>query len=585
MVWELLGWSLGIVLLGIGAGASGWYLYQHQDHIYPGIHIDQQAVGGLTAAEARQKFAQDSDLPSFTITLINSTDPEQKLASSSAELGIHKDVDEAVAFAYAYGRTGSTWQRLQAIFHAPTKQPQITTRLRFTDSAVADLAKEFNQLIAIPGKPASLELKRSGVATSLELDPGEPGQVINESLTAAQLASLASTKQDTLLAITPEPELPVLTTEEQEQVLARANKFVGKSLTATAEDHSFTLNDQALLAMLGLPSGFQAKATQDSVVLWAEKIDRPAQIAKFNFNDDTLQVTEFQPDKPGLILNQEQTQALLQTALIEIENGNQSDDEPLALPLQTSEATTTLADTNSLGISSRIGWGESWYQHSIPNRIHNVEVTTNRVNNIIIPPNTEFSFNQALGEVSAQTGFRSAYVIRNGRTELGDGGGVCQVSTTLFRALLDAGLPITKRLPHSYRVGYYEQNSEPGFDATVYAGNVDLRFKNDTGQHLLLHFEIDSEDQYLKTELYGTSDGRTTEISKYKKWGATAAPPAEYIPDPTLAPGQTRQIDWAVGGLKTEFTHTVKDKSGQTISEKVYTSNYKPWSAKYLVGQ
>ena len=162
---------------------------------------------------------------------------------------------------------------------------------------------------------------------------------------------------------------------------------------------------------------------------------------------------------------------------------------------------------------------------------------------------------------------------------------MCQVSTTVFRALLDAGLDITRRLPHSYRVGYYEQNSEPGFDATVYAGNVDLRFINDTPNYVLLHLEVDSANEYLKAEIYGTSDGRTTEITNYKKWGATPPPPAEYYPDPSLAPGQQKQIDWAVGGLHTEFTHIIKDAVGNITSKNTYVSNYKPWSAKFLVGQ
>src|SRR5690606_29560789 len=85
----------------------------------------------------------------------------------------------------------------------------------------------------------------------------------------------------------------------------------------------------------------------------------------------------------------------------------------------------TLADTNNLGINERIGFGESYYSGSIPNRIHNVSLTAQRINMAIVPPGKEFSFNRTLGDVSAAIGFRSAYIIKDGRTSLGDGGGVC----------------------------------------------------------------------------------------------------------------------------------------------------------------
>src|SRR5690606_10285855 len=148
-------------------------------------------------------------------------------------------------------------------------------------------------------------------------------------------------------------------------------------------------------------------------------------------------------------------------------------------------------------------------------------------------------------DVSAETGFQPAYVIKNGQTVLGDGGGVCQVSTTVFRAVLDAGLKVTRRLPHSYRVSYYELNSKPGVDATVYSGNIDLRFINDTDHAILIHAEADSKNLYMKVELYGTSDGRTTEIVDHVTWDYRPAPAAVYIPDPTLPAGQTKQVDWA----------------------------------------
>lgn len=210
--------------------------------------------------------------------------------------------------------------------------------------------------------------------------------------------------------------------------------------------------------------------------------------------------------------------------------------------------------------------------------------TFSRINNIIIKPGEEFRFNNALGDVSRESGYQPAYVIRSGQTVLGDGGGVCQVSTTVFRAALNAGLPITKRKAHSYRVSYYELDSKPGVDATVYSGDIDLRFINDTGHHILIHTQTDSKNLWMKVEMYGTSDGRTSEIVDHKTWDARPAAATVYIPDPSLPAGTKKQVDWSASGIKASFKNVVRDKNGQLIREEEYYSNYIPWSAKYLVG-
>ncbi|NCU32515.1 MAG: vancomycin resistance protein, partial [Candidatus Moranbacteria bacterium] len=225
----------------------------------------------------------------------------------------------------------------------------------------------------------------------------------------------------------------------------------------------------------------------------------------------------------------------------------------------------------------------SYYAHSIPGRIHNVALTASRLNNTLVAPGETFSFNQTLGEISAATGFKEGYVIKGNRSELSAGGGVCQVSTTLFRALLNSGLKINLRLPHSYRVSYYELNNDPGFDATVYSGNVDLRFTNDTDHYLLITAQADSDLLYMSIKIYGTADGRSTTITNYKKFNAQAAPAAEYITDLSLPKGTKKQIDWAVGGLQTIFTHTIYNADGSVRSQKDYPSTYQAWSAKYLV--
>ena len=127
---------------------------------------------------------------------------------------------------------------------------------------------------------------------------------------------------------------------------------------------------------------------------------------------------------------------------------------------------------------------------------------------------------------------------------MGDGGGVCQVSTTFFRAALNTGLPITERHAHAYRVGYYENDSGPGLDATIFSPDVDLKIKNDTPGAILIQTEIDKENNLLYFRLYGKKDGRTAEISPVTVTSEQPPLPPLYQDDLTLKKGVTKQINF-----------------------------------------
>ncbi|MFA6017303.1 MAG: VanW family protein [Patescibacteria group bacterium] len=242
-----------------------------------------------------------------------------------------------------------------------------------------------------------------------------------------------------------------------------------------------------------------------------------------------------------------------------------------------------LADINEYGIEEFIAEGKSDYTHSIPQRVHNVILAASKFNGVLIPKGKVFSFNDAVGDISALTGYQPAYVIKEGKTVLGDGGGVCQVSTTLFRAALNAGLPIVERHAHDYRVGYYENDSQPGFDATVYGPTVDLKIKNDTQGYILIETEVDTEKNLLYFKLYGKKDSRQIEISKASVYGYVPALAPKYQDDPTLKKGVTKQVDFSAAGSKASFTYKVSNEATPGINETFY-SNYRPWAAVYLVG-
>jgi vancomycin resistance protein YoaR len=255
----------------------------------------------------------------------------------------------------------------------------------------------------------------------------------------------------------------------------------------------------------------------------------------------------------------------------------------IQIPITILKPSITTEKANSLGIKELIGEGHSLFYHSIPGRIHNVNLAASRINGVLIAPDEVFSFDKALGDVSAFTGYQQAYVIQNGKTVLGDGGGVCQVSTTFFRAVLNSGLPIVERHAHAYRVGYYEEDSPPGIDATVFVPSVDFKFKNDTGYYILVQSAVDLDNLSLTFYFYGTKDGRTVTMTTPVVTNQSPPPPTLYQDDPTLPKGQTKQTDFAAWGADVVFTRTVT-KNGKNIIFDKFVSNYRPWQASYLVG-
>ena len=240
-------------------------------------------------------------------------------------------------------------------------------------------------------------------------------------------------------------------------------------------------------------------------------------------------------------------------------------------------------DPSKYGIFSLLGEGQSRFVGSASGRIHNLSLAAERTNGVLVPPDSVYSLNKSIGEISFATGYNTAYIITNGRTVLGEGGGVCQTSTTLFRAILNAGLPVVSRYPHAYRVSYYEQDSPVGFDAAIFQPSMDLQFKNDTTNYVLVQSSVDTKTSTLYFKIYGTPDGRSVEITKPVVSNVIPAPEPQYQDDPTLPKGTVKQVDFAAPGANVYFTRTVKN-GDKVLFKDTFSSRYQPWKAVYLVG-
>ncbi|MDE2025838.1 MAG: VanW family protein [Patescibacteria group bacterium] len=303
--------------------------------------------------------------------------------------------------------------------------------------------------------------------------------------------------------------------------------------------------------------------------------------ALFNFQNG--KVTAFKPSSDGTMLDVDQAKKDITDKIPLLITEGQAQQITIQLHTKTIHPQVTTAQANNLGITELIGTGTSLFQHSIASRIYNVELAASRISGTLVAPGDTFSFAKAVGDVSSLTGYQQAYVIQNGKTVLGDGGGVCQVSTTLFRAALNAGMPIVERHGHAYRVGYYEEDSPPGIDATVYVPSVDFKFKNDTSHYILIQSVVDPNVLRLTFYLYGTNDGRKVAMTTPVVTNVTPPLPTVYTDDPTLPVGTLKQVDFAASGAHISFSRTVT-KGGKVIIADTYNTDYQPWAAAYLRG-
>lgn len=212
-------------------------------------------------------------------------------------------------------------------------------------------------------------------------------------------------------------------------------------------------------------------------------------------------VVEFNPGKPGSQIDLiKSTKNILEALQSGYNQGN--------LVIVTQNAATTLGQTNNLGIKELLATGSSTFNGSPANRRHNINIGIKHMTGLLVAPGDEFSFNEFLGPVEEEFGFLPELVIKKDGTVPELGGGLCQVSSTLFRSVMKAGLPVTQRKNHSYAVQYY---APQGTDATIYPGVIDLKFINDTPGSILIWPYLKDKNTLL-FELYGTRDNRLVQL-------------------------------------------------------------------------
>lgn len=257
--------------------------------------------------------------------------------------------------------------------------------------------------------------------------------------------------------------------------------------------------------------------------------------------------------------------------------GNDSKGEA-DLALETIEPSIEGPDAERLGIREVLGIGRSDYSGSPANRRYNIAYGASKMNGVIVAPGKEFSQLASLGPVDGAHGWRPELVIKGNETIPEYGGGLCQIGTTSFRAALAAGMQITERRNHSYRVRYYEP---AGTDATIYEPSPDFRFKNDTANYIMITSRTVGDE--VVTTIWGTRDGRVAEQTKPIVYNITSPPPTKLIETTDLAPGVKKCTESAHAGASAKFDYKVSYADG-SVHEETFYSLYRPWQAVCLIG-
>jgi len=253
----------------------------------------------------------------------------------------------------------------------------------------------------------------------------------------------------------------------------------------------------------------------------------------------------------------------------------------VAAPVEIDKPTIDSNNLDALGIVTLLGRGSSNYSGSSDGRATNVEVGAALLNGTLIPPRGEYSFNNSIGHITEDKGFVEAQVILGEAIGSDIGGGICQVSTTVFRAAYFAGMPITEWWPHRWRIPFYEYDGwAPGLDASILQPTPDpstwgdFRFENPTDSWLLVESWTDGVNVIVN--LYGADLGWTVESDGPVMGEKFQVEPDAEVVDPELEPGTIDQTEIAAIGEEVGHLRRVFDRDGSLLWERNFYTKFFP---------
>lgn len=548
------------------------YLAYYHNRVLPHVQLGNIQLGSQTSDGAKQKILEQKQNLPKTLT-INVADQNYTIDYTNIDFDL--DEYETLNNVQNYGH-GQSWpQNLGEQLMVPFYSPKINWSYTFS---LAKLSKEIGNIstqITNAATQPSIQVKNNNF---IVVD-GTSGKMVNRQRLITQIEESWKRGQFDKIHYAPEDFSTDQKNQEYRTLVDDLNSY-NVSLQLSAADKSKKITTEMLKNCLLVVRDNE----NNSKLIWelnklniqnqlqeiAEEIKTSPQNAKLTFANGIVSVTKDAVN--GKKIDIDQGINLVISAITQKQT-------IVNLPVVTIPAEVTRENFNTLGIKEIIGTASTTFKGSSTNRIHNVANGASILNGSVVKPGEEFSTAAVMGDVSDTTGFVPELVIKGDKIVPEFGGGLCQVSTTLFRSVLNAGLKVTERQNHSYRVGYYEP--PVGLDATVYFPHPDFRFINDTANYILVQSKV--ENIKITFELYGTKDGRVATLEGPTIISTTPAPSPKYIQTDTLFKGEVKKTESAHEGATTVAYYTVT-RDGNILFKQTFKSVYKAGAAQYLVG-
>lgn len=566
---------VGITLLAVSVViAAGSMVFESTfaDKILPGVVAANIPIGGMKLEDAAQKL--ERELAGVSAPQLKVRAGDRSVVWNARELGWKPDAQATAMLAQEIGRRGNVFKNIQDRLNALAGKIEMPLRAKIEERTVRAKLSKLAEPFLIPAVNANISLENGRFVVMSD----KAGQGLNLEPTIRAYLRDPNLKELNLKVV------PLPAEHSGKEFLALAEKANGLlrplKLTYMPPD-SATGNKTTLtrvLTALEVAKLFRIKNgsleaapenIQDRLERIANAFDQPARGARYVRYQGQLVV---KPEARGWKLDLKTAGSLLSEEIL------RPDTNEVILPVIGDEprvASATLPKPTGLTLISE---ATTTYYGSSRERMINVATATGKLDGYVVPAGQEFNFNEAVGPIELENGFAEALVISAGRTVKGVGGGVCQASTTAFRALYKAGLPVLERNQHAYRVHWYDPLV--GLDAAVYQPSLNLRMQNDTSGPLLIRTE--TLPGRTTVRVYGQPTNRKVVISNASILSRTPHPPPAYEFDPTLLPGVRKQVDWAEDGFRVRVTRTVIDANGSKTD--VTASDYRAWRAVYAIG-
>jgi vancomycin resistance protein YoaR len=542
--------AAGGVLLGLVFAGS-------PDRIAAGVRIAGVNVGGLTAGDAKAKLEARARAVSGVPVIFTAGSRTWRLRPTN--LGVQVDWNAAVKLALRHGDGLGPFRGLRRIgvrvFGADVSPPTRVWK-RALDYEIGRMSRVVDR----PHRDASLALR----GLHPVVVAGSTGRVLNRSAAAQTIVGALAGFSRTRVTLPVRVDPPTVTATKLAPVLAQARTALAQPIRMRLGRASWWLPQRRLASMLSLPHGesralgIGGPGADRYFTRLCRQIDQPARDATFRvFESGRAAVV---PATLGRVIDVPATERRLLAAALSPGRRN------ARVVITSQPARRSTAEARAMGITTRVSRYETIYGGD-PNRIHNVQLVARLIDGKLIAPGATFSFNRTTGARTADKGFLEAPVILNGEVTTGLGGGVCQVSTTVFNTAYEAGLRITARTNHALYISHYPQ----GRDATVDYPDVDLRFVNDTPHWLLLRTFVGSSS--LVVDLYGAAVHRRV-VSEERPLVDTGPPPTKRIPDPSLYKGVT-VVDQSGEPSRSTSVRRLVYANGKLLYDNTWYSSYR----------